>query len=87
MRDRAEVVGGMNLTIKLRHKIVEMFKGGASIADIAHWYEKDGATIENVLREGLLTKDVVKEAVVQEATADLLERANEHAEKNPTQTN
>jgi len=68
----------MNLTKSLRSKIVEMFKGGASIGEIAHWYEKDGPTIEDILREGLLTQSVLekKEAMVQDATADLLERAN-----------
>ena len=48
-------------TKSLRKKIVEMFKGGASINEIAHWYEKDGPTIEDILREGLLTDGPEKE--------------------------
>jgi len=47
----------MNLTKALKAKIVEQFLFGESVVAIAHWYDKPGSKIEEVLREDLRAKN------------------------------
>jgi hypothetical protein len=46
----------MNLTNKLKAKIVGQFCAGHSIAEIAGWYDKSCTQIEAVLRECMLKR-------------------------------
>lgn len=43
----------MNLTVKLKARIVEMFLGGTRIGEFVAWYDKSASQIEQVIREGL----------------------------------
>lgn len=47
----------MNLTPKLRAKIIELFKDGYSVAELANTYYKRVSDIERVLREAMIEQD------------------------------
>ena len=48
----------MNLTANLRQRIVEQFKAGHTMTEMAGWYEKTHQQIEGVIRDELRSKKV-----------------------------
>ena len=52
----------MNLNNKLRKLIVEKFKAGASMAEIANWYSKSTDQIEGVIRGHMNEETFLKQA-------------------------
>lgn len=47
----------MRLTKNLKVKIIERFKNGAWVRDIAIWYGQDPIRIEQVIREAMIAAD------------------------------
>jgi hypothetical protein len=59
----------MRLTKQLKEKILVQFKGGATIAECATWYNQQACRIEGVIRDALNGPQPVKITYSESAPA------------------